>query len=71
MTDKELKKLKRAELLQLLLTQSREIDRLRSELEEANRKLDDRNLGKDKVGSLAEASLGAFNLIEDAQRQIL
>lgn len=68
MTDKELKKLKRAELLQLLVTQSREIDRLRNELDEANKKLEDRNLGKEKVGSLAEASLAAFSVIEDAQK---
>ena len=68
MTDKELKKLKRAELLQLLVTQSREIDRLRNELDEANRKLEDRNLGKEKVGSLAEASLAAYSVIENTQK---
>ena len=34
MTDKELRKLTRAELLELLLVQSKEIDRLNAELEQ-------------------------------------
>ena len=68
MTDKELKKLKRAELLQLLLTQSREMDRLKSELEEANKKLSDRNLQNEKAGSFAEACVGAYNIIEETQQ---
>ena len=68
MTDKELKKLKRAELLQLLLTQSREIDRLRNELDEANKKLEDRSLGNKKAGSLAEAALEAYNIIGETQK---
>ena len=68
MTDKELKKLKRAELLQLLLTQSREIDRLRNELDEANKILEDRRLGNEKIGSIAEASLAAYNIIEETQK---
>lgn len=37
MTDKELKKLSRLELLELLLTESRENERLKEELEEAKR----------------------------------
>ena len=36
MTDKELKKLSRLELLELLLTESRENERLRAELERIN-----------------------------------
>ena len=41
MTDKELKQLKRVDLLELLLVQSRENDRLRAELEEARSKLEE------------------------------
>ena len=67
MTDKELKKLKRAELLQLLLTQSREIDRLRAELEEVNQKLNERNLSLDNCGSIAEAAMSIHNIFEEAQ----
>ena len=68
MTDKELKKLKRAELLQILLTQSKEIDRLRAELDEVNAKLSDKNILLEKSGSIAEASLSVFRIFEDAQK---
>ena len=68
MTDKELKKLKRAELLQILLTQSKEIDRLKAELDEANAKLADKNILLEKSGSIAEASLSVFHIFEDAQK---
>ena len=67
MTDKELKRLNRAELLQLLLTQSREIDRLRNELEEANKKLNERGIRLEHSGSIAEAALSIRNVFEDAQ----
>ena len=68
MTDKELKRLKRAELLQLLLTQSREIDRLRSELDEANKKLNEREILLEHSGSIAEAALSIQHIFEDAQK---
>lgn len=68
MTDKELKRLKRAELLQLLLTQSREIDRLRAELEDVQNKLNDKTIVLQSSGSIAEASLRVHNIFEDAQR---
>lgn len=68
MTDKELKKLKRAELLQILLTQSKEIDRLKAELDDANAKLTDKNIMLEKSGSIAEASLSVFHIFEDAQK---
>ena len=42
MTDRELQKLKRVELLQLLVEQSRELDALRRELEETKKQLADR-----------------------------
>ena len=42
MTDKELKKLSRSELLELMLEQSREIDRLQEELAETKEALQER-----------------------------
>ena len=68
MTQKELKKLKRGELLELLVTQSKEIDRLTKELEEANRELADRKVLIDNSGSIAEASLAIYKVLEDAQK---
>ena len=56
MTDRELRKLSRAGLLEILLTQSREIDRLRAEVEELNARLEDRDLIMSHSGSIAEAS---------------
>ena len=44
MTDNDLKKLNRTELLELLVEQSKRIDQLQAQLDEANRKLADRQL---------------------------
>lgn len=68
MTDKELRKLSRAELLEMLLIQTKEVERLSKELEEANRKLKDRRILLDKAGSIAEASLMLNDVFEVAQR---
>ena len=68
MTDRELRKLSRAGLLEILLTQSREIDRLRAEVEELNARLEDRDLIMSQSGSIAEASLRINNVFEAAQK---
>ena len=57
MTDNELKKLNRTELLELLVEQSKRIDELQSRLDEAEAKLAERQILLDKAGSIAEASL--------------
>lgn len=72
MTDRELRKLSRQDLLELLLQESRENERLRGELEEANRQLADRKIAIDSVGSIAEAALelnGVFRAAEKAAAQ--
>ena len=68
MTDRELRKLSRAGLLEILLTQSREIDRLRAEVEELNARLEYRDLIMSHSGSIAEASLRINNVFEAAQK---
>lgn len=68
MTDRELQKLKRVELLQLLVEQSREMDALRKELEEARQQLADRKLHMQEAGSIAEASMQLNGVFEAAQR---
>lgn len=68
MTDKELKKLSKADLLSLLLTQSKEMDRLKEELAETRKQLEDRSILLEKSGSLADASLAIFRVLEDAQK---
>jgi hypothetical protein len=68
MTEKELLKLKRSEMLEIMLAQSREIDELRKELAEAKARLEDRRIKVRKAGSLAEASLQLTNIFEEAQK---
>ena len=68
MKDKELKKLKRAELLEIMVAQSHEIDRLKAELEKTKKALKNREIQIENCGSLAEASLAAFQVIDRAQR---
>ena len=68
MTDKELRKLNRSELLELMLEQSREIDRLQAELEETREALQERNLKIESCGSIAEAAAEVNSLFHAAQR---
>ena len=74
MTAKELKKLKRSELLEMLLARTEEVERLRAELDEAQKKLDDRAIVLENSGSMAEAALklnGVFEAAEEAAKQYL
>ena len=68
MTEKELKKLSRQELLEVLLVQSKKIDRLRTQLEEARQQLSEKELAIAEAGSIAEASLSLSGVFEDAQK---
>lgn len=68
MTEKELLKLKRSELLEIMLAQSREIDSLREELAETKRKLEDKRIKIKEAGSIAEASLQLTRVFEEAQK---
>lgn len=68
MTDRELQKLKRVELLQLLVEQGKELDALRQELAQARRELEARELHLQEAGSIAEASMQLNGVFEAAQR---
>ena len=70
MTEKELRKLNKIELLKLLLEMSREKERLEEELEEARSKLNDRRIILEESGSIAEAALRLNNIFETAQRSV-
>jgi predicted transposase YdaD len=70
MTEKELLKLKRSEMLEIMLAQSREIDKLREELEEAKAKVEDRELRLKDCGNIAEASLRLTNIFTEAQKAV-
>ena len=63
-----LRKLRKAELLQIMLEQSDEIDRLRDRVEELEKELEDRRITIEKAGSIAEASLKLTRDFEEAQK---
>lgn len=67
MTDKELRKLSRIDLLELLLEKSRENEKLKEELEQVKAQLDDRKINIEKAGSIAEAALALNGVFEAAQ----
>ena len=68
MTDKTLRKMSRRELMEMLLEQSKEVERLRAELEQAEQKLRSRQIALRDAGSIAEASLRLNEVFESAQR---
>ncbi|MBQ8972372.1 MAG: hypothetical protein IJ074_04755 [Clostridia bacterium] len=67
MTDKELRKLRRDDLLQILIDQQKQIETLNRQLEEANRALEDRTIAIEESGSIAEAALKLNHVFSDAQ----
>lgn len=68
MTDKELRKLGRTELLELLLEQSREVERLKAYTADLEEKLKSRELKIAQSGSIAEAALQVNGVYEAAQQ---
>lgn len=70
----DLKKLSRADLLELLIQQSEEVEKLRKLLAESEDKLGQRELIMNEAGSIAEASLqlnGIFEAAQSASQQYL
>ena len=65
---KELKKLSRQELLELLLAQSEELQQCRAENADLKKKLADRNYKLDNAGSIAVASLSLSGIFDAAQK---
>lgn len=74
MTEKELKKLNRKQLLELLLMQTDRADQLERKLAQLEKRLSDRNIAEMEAGSIAEAALklnGVFEAAEAAAAQYL
>ena len=68
MTDKELKKLSRAELLEMLIEQSKRADELQAKLDKAEEELNSRQLKVDEAGSIAEAAIKVSGIFDAAQQ---
>lgn len=72
MTDRELKRLSRVDLLEMMIALSKENEQLRLELVETQQRLADRMIAIEKSGSLADAALhlnGVFEAAENACAQ--
>ena len=67
MTAKELKRLRRSDLMEILLELTKENQKLREQLQKAEEKLLDRQILIEESGSLAEAVLRLNRVFEDAQ----
>lgn len=68
MSEKELKKMSRGELLEIMVAQGKEIERLKAELEDVKKALADKQIRIAESGSIAEAALKLNDVFEAAQR---
>ena len=66
MTDKELKKLSRQELIELFIKQSNELEQLKTSYDTISAQLNEKELKISKIGSLADASIRLNNVFESA-----
>ena len=67
MTDRQLQKLSRKELLEMLVRQGRELRMVQEKYEKAQQELDDRTIRLEEAGSIAEAALRLNGVFEAAQ----
>lgn len=70
MTDKELQRLRREDLLQILISQQKQIQDLTEALDSAEAALKDRQIKLDNAGSIAEAALQLNGVFEAAQQAV-
>ena len=68
MTEKELRKLNRYQLLELLIIQTERADTLQKKLENAEAEMNDKSIRLSVLGSIAEASLQLGGVFEAAQK---
>lgn len=64
----DLSKLRKKELLEIMLSQGEEIDELRARVKELEEQLDNRAFEFEKIGSIAEASLAVTNIFQEAEK---
>ena len=66
--DPDLTKLKKHDMLEIMLAQSKEIDRLRERVADLEAQLESREFEFSKIGSIAEASLAVTNIFKEAEK---
>lgn len=67
MTEKELRGLSRADLLELLIEESKKVQQLEARLEQAEAKVASKEIAISRAGSIAEAALQLNGIFEAAQ----
>ena len=67
MTDEALRRLKRGDLLELLVAQGKEMEALQARLRRAEEALESRRIQLDEAGSIAQAALQLNGVFEAAQ----
>ena len=66
--ENDLSKLKKRELLEIMLAQGKEIDSLRERVAELEAQLANREFEFNKIGSIAEASLAVTDIFKEAEK---
>ena len=67
MTEKELRKLNRYQLLELLVMQTERVEKLQKQLEQKEAQFNDQDIRLTTMGSIAEATLELHGVFEAAQ----
>lgn len=70
MADKELRKLRRSELVDIIYQLKKNEQRLQEENAELKRRLEDREIKVENVGSLAEAALALSGIFRAAEESV-
>lgn len=70
MTEKELKKLNRRELLEMLIVKTAQNEQLSDENEKLKAQLEDKRISIAKCGTMAEAAIGLTKLFEEADKAV-
>ena len=68
--EKELRKLNRYQLLELLVMQTERADQLQRKVEELEARLEERDLSLSKLGSIAEAAVQISGVLEASQKAV-
>lgn len=68
MTEKEFRKLSRAQYLEMMVEQGREIKRLKEELELARKEIEEKEIKIQEAGSIADAALALNDVFSSAQK---
>ena len=67
MTEQEMKRLSRAELLEVILMQGKQIEELQAQNADLTQKVEDKTIALNEAGSIAEASLRLNHVFQDAE----